>query len=96
MTYWRSIKKALDVFNIHPREWAALAEDRIAWSETLRLGHPPDWQPPAPVQPLALTRPLRAAAAAANVLNGAWTPRGRSRAGTQYTGPAWQPGVTWA
>ena len=51
--------------------------------EMLKLGHPggPDWTPPPlPRSPprIAHTRPLRAAAAAANVRNGA-APAGRAR-----------------
>ena len=40
MTYGRSLGKALDKFNIEREMWHHLAEDRGAWRETLRLGHP--------------------------------------------------------
>ena len=53
---------ALDDFHIDRRDWPSLAADRVAWRETLRLGHPPDWQPPAPTPPLALRRQTRRAA----------------------------------
>ena len=70
MTYRRSIEKALANFNVKYSEWPALAADRAAWRETLQRGSPPAWwqpppRPPPPPPPLSLTRPSRAAAAAA-------------------------------
>ena len=66
MTYGRSIGGALAEFNIDADEWAGLAADRTAWRETLRLGHPPSWQPPPPSRPLALRRPTRRTAILTN------------------------------
>ena len=67
MTYGRSLDKALLEFNIDRRSWpAALAEDRAAWRETLRLGHPPGFTAPPPSLPLAITRPSRTTAAKTN------------------------------
>ena len=62
LTYGRSVGAALDDFNIDRREWTALAADRAAWRETLRLGHPPGYVAPPPTPPLALRRPTRRAA----------------------------------
>ena len=67
MTYGRSIDKALLEFNIDRRSWPALAADRAAWRETLRLGHPPGFTVPPPPLPLALTRPSRSVAAKTNL-----------------------------
>ena len=47
MTYGRSAGKAMDEFHIDRRLWHELAADRSVWRETLRLGHPPGWQPQA-------------------------------------------------
>ena len=66
MTYGRSLDKALLEFNIDRRSWPALAADRAAWRETLRLGHPPGFTAPPPPLPLALTRPSRTTAAKTN------------------------------
>ena len=66
MTYGRSIGAALDDFCIDRRTWPDLAADRTAWRETLRLGHPPGYTEAPPTPPLALTRPTRRAATAAN------------------------------
>jgi hypothetical protein len=66
MTYGRSIRGALDEFNIGADEWASLAASREVWRETLRLGHPPGWQPAPPTPPLALRRPTRSVAAKTN------------------------------
>ena len=66
MTYGRSIGRALDEFHIDRRTWHELAADREAWRETLRLGHPPGFVAAPPTPPLALTRPTRRAAIAAN------------------------------
>eukprot|EP00966_Prymnesium_polylepis_P272699 6300250-Prymnesium_polylepis.1 len=66
MTYSRSIRGALDEFNIGADERASLAESREVWRETLRLGHPPGWQPAQPTPPLALRRPTRSVAAKTN------------------------------
>ena len=63
MTYGRSIDKALLDFNIDRPSWPNLATDRAAWRSTLRHWHPPGFTAPAPMLPLALTRPLRAATA---------------------------------
>ena len=65
-TYGRSIGRALDEFHIDRRTWHELAADREAWRETLRLGHPPGFVAAPPTPPLALTRPTRRAAIAAN------------------------------
>ena len=66
MTYGRSIRAALDEFNIGTDEWASLAANRAAWRETLRLGHPPGWQPRPSSPPLALQRRTRRAAIVTN------------------------------
>ena len=57
-----AIEHALDAFHIDRQEWSSLAADRAAWRETLRLGHPPGWQPQPPTPPLALRRQTRRAA----------------------------------
>ena len=73
MTYSRTIGKALDKFHIDASHWPELAADRAAWRATLRDGiarpsfrlrasSPP---PPSP-EPLARTKPMRAAAAQTN------------------------------
>ena len=67
MTYGRSIEHALDAFHIDRCSWPSLAADRVAWRETLRLGHPPGWQPRPPTPPLALRRPTRRAAINTNI-----------------------------
>ena len=67
LTYGRSVGYALEHFNVDAATWPALAADRAAGRETLRLGHPPGWAPPPPPQPLAHSRPLRRAAIKANV-----------------------------
>ena len=66
MTYGRSIGAALNEFCIGAGEWASLAANRETWRETLRLGHPPGWQPPPPSPPLALQRRTRRAAIITN------------------------------
>jgi hypothetical protein len=66
MTYGRSMMQALDAFHIDRRDWPSLAADRAVWRETLRLGHPPGWQPSPPTPPLALRRRVRAAAIVTN------------------------------
>ena len=71
MTYGRSICKALAKFNVPIDVWPELAADRAAWRETLQRGFPPaSFQPsakPLAPQPLALTRPRRAALVATNL-----------------------------
>ena len=66
MTYGRTIERALLEFDIDRHNWANLAADRVAWRETLRLGHPPGFTAPPPPLPLSLTRPTRAATAKTN------------------------------
>ena len=66
MTYGRSLDSALSDFHIDRHEWPRLAANRTAWRETLRLGHPPGWQPTRPTPPLALRRPTRRAAIVTN------------------------------
>ena len=66
MTYGRTIERALLEFDIDRHNWASLAADRVAWRETLRLGHPPGFTAPPPPLPLSLTRPTRAATAKTN------------------------------
>ena len=56
MTYGRSAGKTMGEFNIDRHSWHELAADRAVWRETLRLGHPPGWQPQPPTPPLALQR----------------------------------------
>jgi hypothetical protein len=67
LTYGRAIGKALDRFNIGREWWPELAADRAAWRETLRELRPPPYfiptPPTPPPEPLARTRPRRAAAA---------------------------------
>ena len=58
----RSIEYALEDFHISRRDWPDLAADRGAWRETLRLRHPPGWQPTPPTPPLAARRQTRRAA----------------------------------
>jgi hypothetical protein len=67
MTYGRSLDSALSDFHIDRHEWPRLAADRTVRRETLRLGHPPGWQPAPPTPPLALRRPTRRAAIVTNV-----------------------------
>ena len=62
MTFGRSIEYALEDFHISRRDWPDLAADRGAWRETLRLRHPPGWQPTPPTPPLAARRQTRRAA----------------------------------
>ena len=74
----RSFGKALTKFNIDEERWHELAAHRSAWreSETLRCGYPPsDFRPRLPTpppEPLARTKPKRAAATATNI--GLFTP----------------------
>ena len=49
----------LDDFNIDRREWTALAADRAAWRETLRLGHPPGYVEVPPTPPIARSQACR-------------------------------------
>eukprot|EP00966_Prymnesium_polylepis_P190734 4420679-Prymnesium_polylepis.1 len=56
----------LETFHIDRHEWPRLAANRTVWRETLRLGHPPGWQPAPPTPPLALRRPTRRAAIVTN------------------------------
>ena len=68
MTYGRSVRKALDTFNLDPNKWPELAADRLAWRAMLRSGEPPPYYrapPPTPAAlPIANTRPQRASLAA--------------------------------
>ena len=43
MTYGRSVRKALDTFNLDPNKWPELAADRLAWRAMLRSGEPPPY-----------------------------------------------------
>ena len=38
MTYGRTVGKALDVFDLDPKKWPALAADRAAWRAMLKSG----------------------------------------------------------
>ena len=40
MTYGRTLRKGLQKFDIDADKWHELAQDRVWWSETLRLGRP--------------------------------------------------------
>ena len=68
MTYGRSVRKALDTFDLDPNKWPELAADRLAWRAMLRSGEPPPYYlapPPTPAAlPIANTRPQRASLAA--------------------------------
>ena len=65
--YGRSVRKALDTFDLDHNKWPELAADRLAWQAMLRSGEPPpDYRAPPPTPaalPIALTRPKRPMAA---------------------------------
>ena len=54
MTYGRSVRKALDTFNLDHNKWPELAADRLAWREMLRSGEPPPYYRAPPPTPAAL------------------------------------------
>ena len=68
MTYGRTVGKALDVYDLDPQKWPALAADRAAWRAMLKSGQtPPEYRarPPTPAAlPIAYTRARRSTMAA--------------------------------
>ena len=63
-----NIGKALDVYDLDPKKWPALAADRAAWRAMLKSGQPPPEyraRPPTPAAlPIAYTRARRSTTAA--------------------------------
>ena len=68
MTYGRTVGKALDVYDLDPKKWPALAADRAAWRAMLKSGQPPPEYRARPLTPAALpiayTRARRSTTAA--------------------------------